>query len=302
MSRMDALRLLPGLAAFTAALLPVGVGAAENERCPRLVAELRPLAAPVSFRLAAKGEDEVRLTFIGHATFLIESPAGVRIATDYNDYVRPTIVPDIITMNRAHSTHYTHNPEPSIKHVLRGWATDGEPARHDFKHDDVWVRSVPTNIRDWGGGTVLHGNSIFVFEVAGLCIAHLGHLHHTLTPAHIDELGRIDVVLVPVDGTFTLGIDGMVEVLQQIKPPHGHPHAHLRPDHTRALHRAHTQRLPGRVRRNADCSVVAREPAATAEDAGAAGKVDLDVHARSERVLLNECAPRLDHVAHELSE
>ena len=214
----DALRLLPGFAAFAAALLPLTASAVENERCPRLVADRPPLIAPVSFRLAAKGEDKVRLTFIGHATFLIESPAGVRIATDYNDYVRPTIIPDIITMNRAHSTHYTNSPEPSINNVLRGWTEDGEPARHDFKFEDVWVRSVPTNIRDWGGGTVLYGNSIFVFEVAGLCIAHLGHLHHTLTPAHIDELGRIDVVLVPVDGTFTLGIDGMVEVLQQIKP------------------------------------------------------------------------------------
>jgi L-ascorbate metabolism protein UlaG (beta-lactamase superfamily) len=215
---MDGLRLLPSLAALAAALLPLAAAAAENERCPRLVADLQPLATPVSFRLAAAGEDQVRLTFIGHATFLIESPAGVRIATDYNDYVRPKIIPDIATMNRAHTTHYTNNPEPSIKHVLRGWGQDGEPTRHDFKYEDVWVRSVPTNIRDWGGGTVLHGNSIFVFEVAGVCIAHLGHLHHTLTPAHIDELGRIDVVLVPVDGTFTLGIDGMVEVLAQIKP------------------------------------------------------------------------------------
>ncbi len=62
-------------------------------------------------------------------------------------------------------------------------------------------------------------NSIFVFEVAGLCIAHLGHLHHTLTPAHLDALGRIDVVLVPVDGSFTLNTEGMVEVLKQIDAP-----------------------------------------------------------------------------------
>src|ERR1700694_6282455 len=115
----DALRLLPGFAAFTAVLLPFAAGAVENERCPRLVADRPPLISPVSYRLAAKGEDEVRLTFIGHATFLIESPAGVRIATDYNDYVRPTIIPDIITINRAHSTHYTNSPEPSIKNVLR---------------------------------------------------------------------------------------------------------------------------------------------------------------------------------------
>jgi len=190
-----------------------------EERCPRMVAERAPRVIPASLRLAAMNQGEVQLTYIGHSTFLIESAAGVRIATDYNDYVRPQAVPDIATMNRAHSTHYTNNPDPAIKHVLRGWGREGEPARYDLQYEDVWVRNVVTNIRDWGGGTALHGNSIFVFETGGVCIAHLGHLHHTLTPQHIEELGRIDVVLVPVDGTFTLNIEGMVEVLKQINAP-----------------------------------------------------------------------------------
>ena len=190
-----------------------------EERCPRMVAENRPRAIPASFRLAAVNQGEVRLSYIGHSTFLIESAAGVKIATDYNDYVRPREVPDIATMNRAHSTHYTNNPDPAIKHVLRGWGREGEPARYDLQYEDVWVRNVVTNIRDYGGGTMLHGNSIFVFETAGVCVAHLGHLHHTLTPQHIEEMGRIDVVLVPVDGTFTLNVEGMVEVLKQINAP-----------------------------------------------------------------------------------
>ena len=64
-----------------------------------------------------------------------------------------------------------------------------------------------------------HGNSIFVFEIANLCIAHLGHLHHTLTQQQLDEIGRIDVVMVPVDGSYTLDLDGMVEVLHALKAP-----------------------------------------------------------------------------------
>ena len=62
-------------------------------------------------------------------------------------------------------------------------------------------------------------NSIFVFEVSGLCIAHLGHLHHTLTKEHLDALGRIDVVLAPVDGGYTLNVDDMIEVLRSINAP-----------------------------------------------------------------------------------
>ena len=89
----------------------------------------------------------------------------------------------------------------------------------DLQYKDVRVRNVPTNIRTFEGGTERHGNSIFIFEVANLCIAHLGHLHHTLTQQQLNEIGRVDIVLVPVDGSYTLDLDGMVEVLHALKAP-----------------------------------------------------------------------------------
>ena len=161
----------------------------------------------------------MRITYIGHSTFQIESPQRVRIATEYNDYVRPRGIPDIITMNHAHSSHFTDNPDPAIKYVLRGWAGEEKPARIDMQYKDVRVRNVPTNIRSWQGGTERHSNSIFIFEIANLCVAHLGHLHHTLTQQQLNEIGRIDVVMVPVDGSYTLDLEGMVEVLHALKAP-----------------------------------------------------------------------------------
>jgi L-ascorbate metabolism protein UlaG (beta-lactamase superfamily) len=190
----------------------------EMETCPGLVAEGRPMLIPAAFQRTALAADQVRITYAGHSTFLIESPGLVRIATDYNDWVRPPVLPDIVTMNRAHSSHYTDRPDPGIKHVLRGWAPADAPARHDVNVKDVRIRNVPTNIRDWGGGTQRHGNSIFIFETAHMCIAHLGHLHHTLTQEQLNEIGRVDIVFVPVDGGATLDLDGMVEVLQALKP------------------------------------------------------------------------------------
>ncbi len=191
------------------------------ENCPGLVAGAPPARLiPAAFKVAALASDEVRISYVGHSTFLIESPRGVKIATDYNDYVKPRVLPDIITMNHAHSTHYTDNPDPAIKVVLRGWGPSPEqPARHDITVGDVRVRNVPTNIRSWSGGTERHGNSIFIFEIANLCIAHLGHLHHTLTQQQLNEIGRIDAVMVPVDGGVTLDLEGMVEVLQALKAP-----------------------------------------------------------------------------------
>lgn len=187
--------------------------------CPGLIAGRPPALIPAVFRLAALNADQVRINFIGHSTFLIESPQLVRVATDYNDYIKPPLLPDIVTMNHAHTSHFTTHPEPGIRHVLRGWADDEKPARIDLQYKDLRVRNVPTNIRTWGGATERHGNSIFIFEIANLCIAHLGHLHHMLTQQQLNEIGRIDAVMVPVDGNMTLDLDGMVEVLRALKAP-----------------------------------------------------------------------------------
>src|ERR1700682_4960172 len=122
---------LPIALAVFAAVAASGAGHAQGtapaakpemqESCPGLVAGRTPRAIPAAFRLAALKDGEVRINYIGHSTFLIESPRLVRIATDYNDYVKPSVLPDIVTMNHAHSTHFTDRPEPGIKHVLRGW-------------------------------------------------------------------------------------------------------------------------------------------------------------------------------------
>ncbi|HXA22561.1 MAG TPA: MBL fold metallo-hydrolase [Acetobacteraceae bacterium] len=162
--------------------------------------------------------DTLTITFLGHASFLIETPDGVRAVTDYNGYNVPRDPPDIATMNHAHSTHYTDFPDPRIRHVLRGWRDDGAPAQIDLTVRDLHVANLPTNIRDGQGGTEVYGNSIFLFESAGLCIAHLSHLHHLLTEQDLVLLGHIDVVMAPVDGVFTMSQPDMVAVLDQMHP------------------------------------------------------------------------------------
>ncbi len=193
--------------------------AAEDKCFAVAEAPARRLVQPASYLRAALQPGEVRIDYVGHSTFLIESQKGVRIATDFNDYVKPSVIPEIVTMNRAHNTHYTNFPDAGIRHVLRGWNPDGGVKLHDVSLEDVRVRNVPTNIRDWQGGADEFGNSIFIFEMNGLCIAHLGHLHHTLSLKQLAQIGVMDVVLVPVDGSYTLDLPGMVEVVKALKAP-----------------------------------------------------------------------------------
>lgn len=171
--------------------------------------------------LAAVPPLSVELTFLGHASFTIRSPAGVTIVTDYNGYNVPAEVPDIVTMNNAHSTHYTDFPDPRIRHVLRGWSAEpGRPVFHALPFKDVLVRNVPTNARMWGddGATRVYGNSIFIYETAGLCLAHLGHIHHRLTEADLPEIGTIDILMAPVDGFYTMSQEDVLSIVMLLKP------------------------------------------------------------------------------------
>ncbi|HBG97832.1 MAG TPA: Zn-dependent hydrolase [Rhodobacteraceae bacterium] len=161
----------------------------------------------------------VRINYVAHATFVLETPAGVTAATDYTGFLGATaFLPDIVTMNIAHSSHFTRNPDPAIPHVLPGWGLGETPAQHNLRVEDVLVRNVPTDIRSaWQDGRRDNGNSIFIFEVAGLCIGHLGHLHHEPSEAQYAAIGRLDVVMAPVDGGYTLDRATMVRVLTRLR-------------------------------------------------------------------------------------
>jgi len=173
--------------------------------------------APRIWRAAA-ADDAVEITFLGHASFEIVSPGGVRAVTDYNGINIPADPPDIATMNHAHSTHYTLNPDLRIPHVLHGWAEDGQKPVIDLTVGDMHVTNLATNIRGWDGETERYGNSIFVFETGGLCIAHLSHLHHLLEPADIAALGHIDIVMIAVDGAWTMSQQDAATVVEQLQP------------------------------------------------------------------------------------
>jgi len=177
---------------------------------------------PVSLRRAAATSSDVAITYGGHSTYYIDTPGGVRIATDWNGGYRMGRLPDVVTMNRAHSTHYTLFPDPKIPHVFHGWAEDGVPAKISERIGDVYIRNVTTDIRRFYGDTtgvsmIKDGNSIFIFEVAGLCIGHLGHLHHQLDDSHFAAIGRLDILMVPIDGTYTMSLDGVSDITKRLR-------------------------------------------------------------------------------------
>ncbi len=119
-------------------------------------------------------------------------------------------------MNNAHSTYYTDTPEDGITYVLRGLAKRGWPDRGAPRR----VAGRPSSrrtcrpMRATGGGAErINGNSIFTLH-------HLRPHHRpsrttcitALTKDHLNNLDRIDVLMVPIDGAYTVGLPVMVEV------------------------------------------------------------------------------------------
>jgi len=163
-------------------------------------------------------EFSVRISYVAHATFLLQTPGGLNIATDFTGFLGNTaLIPDVVTMNHAHDTHWTANPDPAIPHVLPGWGPFGEGIDHHLDLGEVLVRNVSTDIRSQWSGVEDSGNSIFIFEVEGLCIGHLGHLHHEPNEQQYAAIGRLDVVMVPVDGGYTLPREIMVRIVERLK-------------------------------------------------------------------------------------
>ena len=177
----------------TAAVFLAGAAPAQAACYP--MAGIEPRVVPASFGVAAVPRNHVRIDFLGHASFEIESPDGARIVTDYNGYLSAQRLPHIVTMNTQSQSHSTEFVDKAIKFVLRGWKPEGGIAKHNLRFRDIRV-----------------------FDGSDLCIAPLGNLRHVLTREFLGELGRIDIVLASIDGMWTMSHEELFENLTRIAP------------------------------------------------------------------------------------
>ena len=118
-------------------LLTLGAGSALAQCLPMVQAD--PWVIPA----ALPKDGDVRLSYLGHSSFLIESAEGVAAVTDYNGWIRPPTRPDIVTMNNAHDTHYTDVVDPEIQLALPDVEADGGHRVHTEVHDLVAVVAKP---------------------------------------------------------------------------------------------------------------------------------------------------------------
>jgi L-ascorbate metabolism protein UlaG (beta-lactamase superfamily) len=176
------------------------------------------------FAFAGNDLNAQKVTFkwFGQGCFLIITSQGTQIITDpvaMGEYKIPKDVePDIVTVSHEHSDHNQVNTVSGKPTVLRGLSSGGKDfASVDEKIRDVKIYSVPS-FHDSNQGQQRGKNAIFVFQFDGLKVAHLGDLGHELTTEQVEKIGAVDVVMIPVGGTYTIFGETADKVISQLNP------------------------------------------------------------------------------------
>ncbi len=154
----------------------------------------------------------MQIRWFGHACFLCEG-SGVRLLTDPFSkevgYPFPRAEVDLVTVSHDHYDHNAVEELPGRPAVIR------EPGRHAVK--GIQVEGFPV-FHDEVKGAKRGKNLIFVWEMDGVRVCHLGDLGHLLEPDTVAALGKIDILMVPVGGIFTIDADGARKVVEQLAP------------------------------------------------------------------------------------
>jgi L-ascorbate metabolism protein UlaG (beta-lactamase superfamily) len=164
-----------------------------------------------------------RLTWFGQSCFLLETATGTRVVIDPIPaglgYALPTdLRADVVTVSHEHGDHNNIGLVAGKPKILRGLTPDKKGwVKIDEKVKDVAIRSVGV-YHDEEKGAKRGLNTVFLFEVGGVRIAHLGDLGHLLTDQQLSAIGSVDVVMIPVGGFFTIDAAQATRVLDQLRP------------------------------------------------------------------------------------
>ena len=153
----------------------------------------------------------MEITYLGHSSFRLKGKSAVVVTDPYDEkcgkYPRD-ITADMVTVSHDHGDHNA-TKLLSSSFIVRG------PGEYEVK--GVSVVGVHT-WHDDKNGVERGANSVYVIEIDGLRVAHLGDLGHKLAQEQIDEMGPVDVVLVPVGGVYTIDANIAAEVVRQVDP------------------------------------------------------------------------------------
>jgi L-ascorbate metabolism protein UlaG (beta-lactamase superfamily) len=193
---------------------------------------LLPVAAAFAPARAQEPKKEeavktAKLRWFGQSFFQLETNLGFKIVFDPHaipNFGRPIVKADYVLISHPHNDHNqieVMEPPPKEADIYRG-VIEPKPGKQEWKsvnekRGQISLRNVGT-FHDGVNGMQRGKNSIWIVEADGLTYCHLGDLGHELSPEQVKAIGKVDVLMVPIGGIYTLNGEQAKQVIEQIKP------------------------------------------------------------------------------------
>lgn len=166
---------------------------------------------------------QATIEWYGHSCFLMTTSQGTKIITDPVNkwYPRQPHQADVVTVSHNHGDHNAVQIVWNNPIILYGKTREEiDPEQKFIKIDetikDVHIYNVNSNHFKPDHSPSL--NAIFVFEFDGLRICHMGDIGRVLTQEQIDEIGAVDILMIPVGGYYTVEIAEADYIIAQLNP------------------------------------------------------------------------------------
>jgi L-ascorbate metabolism protein UlaG (beta-lactamase superfamily) len=155
----------------------------------------------------------MKIKYLAHAAFLITAENGARIVTDPYETsggLKYGTIKETAEIVTASHDHGDHNNVSAVK---------GNPqiVKTNAEVKGIKIKVVPA-AHDTKNGSQRGKNTIFCFEVDGVNVCHLGDLGHELSADQVKSIGRVDALMIPVGGFFTIDAKTATKVGDQLKP------------------------------------------------------------------------------------
>lgn len=155
--------------------------------------------------------EKVTVQWFGHAFFLISDKTRVAIDPfkDLEGYPNPSVSAEVVLVTHGHFDHSKVEIVQGKPQIVKG---NGKKSAKGIEFTGV------KTYHDEQKGSQRGENTIFTFELGGIKFAHCGDLGHILSQDQLRELGKVEVLMIPVGGYYTIDATSAWQNVEKIKP------------------------------------------------------------------------------------